>query len=234
MSSSNHKVTHNSVKFVKSGDNKKFNNFCKGCGSHDSFCNCKFKAPERKEAKPLNSDCTLVNSVVCSEKVQKVAELTLPLTAFGIEDLDDICAVNVVPNTAGITQNVRVIKDKVVNIGTVPVTITITLTTGDTVTLTTSLPFQAHTDCPGACPEDLVQETPLEVEGIFVQPGVPVVVGEGAPVTGILFKIILRTSFVVVRPVIVDKHGDICDVVDRCDSNGIPSTIFLPAPPNVC
>ncbi|MCQ6282336.1 hypothetical protein [Bacillus sp. EB600] len=207
---------------------------CQTCGCNVSACNCKFQAPVRVTA-PLNSNCTLVNSVVCSKDVQKVAELTLPITAFAGLVLADIVSINVVPNLAGITANARIIKDKVVNIGLIPVTITITVTTpGVTIApLTTTIPFQAETDCPGACPEDTLVETPLQVEGIFVQPGVPIVTGPlvGALVTGILFKIILRTTITVVRPLLVDEHGNFCDVTDRCITTGTPATITLPTPP---
>ncbi|WP_140322018.1 DUF3794 domain-containing protein [Oceanobacillus rekensis] len=183
--------------------------------------------------KPLISDCTVVDSLVCSKKVQKVAEVTLPLGLFpDLPDITDIVSVNVVPNLAGITQNVRIIEGKVVNIGIVPATITVTILGVDVpVTFTTSLPFQAHTDCPGACPEDTVTEAPLQIEGIFVQPGVPVVDVAGLEiVTGILIKIILRTTITVTRPVIVDKHGYFCDLNDRCKADN-PPTFVLPALP---
>jgi hypothetical protein len=99
-----------------------------------------------------------------------------------------------------------------------------------------NIPFQEHTDCPGACPEDTLTETPLVVEGIFNQPGVlttATVGGVTLNVLGILFKIILHTTITVVRPVLVDKHGDVCDVnFDRCDDNGTPPTFTLPSTPN--
>ena len=63
-------------------DRKKHKNLCKTCGSHDSACNCKSKAPSKK-VKPLTGDCALVNSVVCLKKVQKVAEAEIPL-AFSL------------------------------------------------------------------------------------------------------------------------------------------------------
>ncbi|WP_140321958.1 hypothetical protein [Oceanobacillus rekensis] len=166
--------------------------------------------------------------------VQKVAETTLPLGLFpGLLDVDDIVSINVVPNLGAITQNARVIRDKVVNIGLIPATITVTILGVDLpVTITTSLPFQEHTDCPGACPEDMLFETPLEVEGIFTQPGVPVVdVGGLALVEGILVKIILRTNITVTRQLIQDEHGNLCDAnPNRCDAQTTPPSFVLPAP----
>jgi hypothetical protein len=207
---------------------------CKSCGCHESNCECNFKAPVRKTS-PLNSDCVLVNSVVCSKTVQKVAEVTLPLGLFpGLLDIAAIVSIVVVPNLAGITHNARIIKDKVVNIGLIPATITVTIAGVPLpVTITTTLPFQEHTDCPGACPEDVLQETPFVVEGIFTQPGVPIVDVAGLEIVeGILVKIILRTTITVTRPVIVDGDGNICDLTDRCEPLTTPPTFNLPAPPN--
>ncbi|MFD2657112.1 N-acetylmuramoyl-L-alanine amidase family protein [Gracilibacillus thailandensis] len=183
------------------------------------------------------NDCVVVNSLVGTKSVQKVAELTLPITAFaGLDVLDDLVAVDVVPNLDEVTQNARIIRDKVVNIGVLPVTITVTIAGVDLpVTLSTSIPFQEHTDFPGACPEDTLQETPLEVEGIFTQPGVPVITGPvvGDLVTGILFKVVLRTNITVTRPVIQDAQGNICDVnPNRCNNIGDAPSFTLPAPEN--
>ncbi|QNK48612.1 hypothetical protein H7F28_25890 [Brevibacterium sp. PAMC23299] len=219
----------------------KFKKSCKVCKSHDaSACDCNFKAPARQLAAPLNSDCVLVNSVVGSKAVQKVAETTLPFTAFTpvIPAGSTIRSVSVVPNLAGITRNTTIIRDKVVNIGLIPVTVTVTFTAPGTTapvltaTLATSLPFQEHTDFPGACPEDMVVEPPLTIEGIFAQPGVPVIGPTGLiTANAILVKIVLRTTITVTRQVIVDKHGGICDVNERrCETTTTPTTNTLPAP----
>ncbi|MCP3029648.1 hypothetical protein [Halobacillus sp. A5] len=202
--------------------------------SCSSTCSCNSKSAAPKTAH-LTNDCVLVNSLVGTKSVQKVAEVTLPLTVFeGLGVLEDIVSINVVPNTDAITQNVRVIRDKVVNIGLIPATITITIAGIELpVTLSTTIPFQEHTDFPGACPEDTVQEAPLEVEGIFTQPGVPVLTGPlGIDlVEGILFKIILRTTITVTRPVIQDRFGRVCDVnPNRCDNSTTPPSFTLPAP----
>ena len=222
-------------KFERNDHKSKFEhkNSCGSCGHQDkSACECNFRSI--KKVPKLNSDCVLVNSVVGSKMVQKVAEITLPLGVFGEIDLADILSVTVVPNLAGITHNVRVIRDKVVNIGLIPATITVTLVDVATpVVITTSIPFQEHTDFPGACPEDIVTESPFVVEATFTQPGVPIVTGPvvGDLLTGILFKVVLRTTITVTRPIIMDSHGGICDVNDRrCDDTGTPS-FTLPAPP---
>ncbi|MBT2647897.1 hypothetical protein J7E52_14545 [Bacillus sp. ISL-34] len=210
-------------------------NSCGSCGHHDkSACDCNFRSI--KKVPKLNSDCILVNSVVGSKMVQKVAEITLPALDFGVVDIANIVSIAVVPNLAGITHNVRVIRDKVVNIGLIPVTITITVLDGGVPVvlplITTSIPFQEHTDFPGACPEDIVTESPFVVEGIFNQPGVPIIDAGLITLTGILIKVVLRTTITVTRPVIVDSHGGICDANDRrCESPTTPPTFTFPAPP---
>ena len=216
---------------------EKHSSSCKTCNSHDSTCSCDFKAA--RKTTPLNSDCILVNSVVCSKMVQKAAEFIFPGTAFTpvIPVGAVIVSVGVVPNLAGIVHNVTVIRDKVVNIGFIPATITVTALVAGvaaTFTLTTSLPFQEHTDCPGACPEDTVTEAPFVIEGIFTQPGVPVLGITGlVTLTGILVKVILRTTITVTRPLIMDSKGDICDVNDRrCEGTlTTPPTFTLPTTP---
>ncbi|NWO12733.1 hypothetical protein [Virgibacillus sp.] len=195
-------------------------------------CNCDFKKQELK-ATELDSDCFLVNSLVGTKTVQKVAEISLPLTLFEGVSTTNILSINVVPNLSAITQNVTVIKDKVVNIGIVPADISITTIGGDVVGIVggvANIPFQAHTDFPGACPEDMVEESPLEIEGIFSQEGISLVATTGeALITGILVKIILRTTITVTRPVIKDAEGKFCDVnPNRCKAeDGPPSFTFL-------
>lgn len=192
-------------------------------------CECNFKKPQFKPAK-LTSDCVVVNSLVGSKSVQKVAETTLPITLFpNLLDIADLVSVNVVPNLDEITQNARIIKDKVVNIGLVPATISVTIA-GVALPdiITTTIPFQAHTDFFGACPQDMLQETPLEVEGIFTQPGVEVVNAAGTGlVEGILVKIVLRTQITVTRQVIKDQQGNVCEInPNRCEITDTPSFSF--------
>lgn len=226
-------MTRNHQKFAKGRMMAQHKSSCKNCGCVVSSCNCNFKKPVTTS--PLTSDCVTVNSVICSKSVQKVAEVTLPLALFaGGLTVADIIGVRVDPNVEAATVNARLINDKVVNIGLIPATITITALGIEVPLLTTSIPFQSHTDCPGACPEDLLQEGPLQVEGIFVQPGVPVLgLGGLTLVEGILIKIILRTNITVTRQLIKNQHGELCDAnPNRCTVTGTPPTIVFPAPPN--
>ncbi|SEI00931.1 hypothetical protein SAMN05192559_10776 [Halobacillus karajensis] len=159
----------------------------------------------------------------------------MPLTAFGdIGAIDGLISVSVEPDLDAITQNVRVIKDKVVNMGLIPATLTLNIA-GIPVGTPLNFPiqFQGHTDFPGACPEDTVQETPLEVEGIFTQPGIEIFDLAGVElVEGVWVKIVLRTTITVTRPVIQDRFGHVCDVnPNRCENNTTPPSFTLPAPP---
>ncbi|MYL38538.1 hypothetical protein [Halobacillus litoralis] len=208
---------------------------------HDCLtgCKCHFKKPEFKPAK-LNSDCFVENALVGTKQVQKVAESTLPLSLFAAAGvtIGSLVSVEVVPNLENITMNARIIKNKVVNIGLVPATITVNFLDGTGALqvglLNTAIPFQAHTDFPGACPEDNLTETPLEVEGIFTQEGVPVVDVAGITlVEGIIVKIILKTTITVTRPVIRDAHGNVCDLnPDRCKQDTDAPSFTFPGPDN--
>lgn len=72
------------------------------------------------------------------------------------------------------------------------------------------------------------------MEGIFVQPGVPILGAGGLTlVEGILIKIILRTTITVTRQLIQDKNGNLCDTnSNRCATTATPPTFVFPAPPN--
>lgn len=200
-------------------------------------CKCHFKKPGLKPAK-LNSDCFVENALVGTKQVQKVAESTLPLSLFAAAGvtIGSIASVEVVPNVENITMNARIIKNKVVNIGLIPATITVNFLDGTGALqvglLNTAIPFQAHTDFPGACPEDNLTETPLEVEGIFTQEGVPVVDVTGITLAeGIIVKIILKTTITVTRPVIRDAHGNVCDLnPERCKQDTDAPSFTFPGP----
>ena len=75
---------------------------CGSCGHHDKYyCDCNFK--RIRKAVKLNSDCIVVNSVVCSKMVQKVAERTFPLMRFFCccwysTATDNIVSVTIIPN----------------------------------------------------------------------------------------------------------------------------------------
>ncbi|MBM7675810.1 hypothetical protein [Gracilibacillus alcaliphilus] len=163
-----------------------------------------------------------------------MAERFIPLTDLGIPILGDILSITVTPDLDGITRNARIIEDKVVNMGLIPATVSISVLNIDLpITFTTSIPFQAHTDFPGACPQDMLQETPFEIEGIFTQQVPGLDVAGVVTLSGILIKVILRTTITVTRSVIKDAEGNLCDVdPNRCKTQGTPPSFNFPAPSN--
>lgn len=200
---------------------------CDRCGSYDR-CSC--RKPRLSSDYGKKHDI-LVNKVVCSKQVQKVAEATIPLSALGIvlTPGEPIPLITLTPDLAGIVQNSAILRDEVVNTGYVPATITVA---GIPTPVTVSLPFQQHTPCPGACPEDILTEAPLEVEGIIIQPVPLAVIGGVVGVASALFKVVLRTTITVTRPMLGRLgHKDLsslCDVnTHRCD-NGTPRTLRFP------
>ncbi|GIN56752.1 hypothetical protein J8TS2_10710 [Lederbergia ruris] len=163
--------------------------------------------------------------------MQKVAEATIPLTALGIiiTPGEPIPLITLTPNVAGIVQNSMVLRDEVVNTGYVPATINVV---GVPTPVTVSLPFQQHTPCPGACPEDTLTEAPLEVESIIIQPIPLAVVAGTVGVASALFKVILRTTITVTRPMVGKLNqrdlSNLCDVNHHRCENGAPRTIQFP------
>ncbi|MFS0611970.1 hypothetical protein [Lederbergia ruris] len=74
----------------------------------------------------------------------------------------------------------------------IPATITVA---GLPTTVTANLPFQQHTPCPGACPEDILSVAPLEAEGIIA--------GSVRRFRKVrIIVVILRTTITVTRPMI--------------------------------
>lgn len=200
---------------------------CDRCGSMDR---CRCRNMRQYPEQDMQHDI-LVNKVVCSRQVQKVAEATIPLSALGIvlTPGEPIPLINLTPDLAGIVQNSAILRDEVVNTGYVPATITVA---GIPTPITVSLPFQQHTPCPGACPEDILTEAPLEVEGIIIQPVPLAVVGGVVGVASALFKVVLRTTITVTRPMLGKlNHKDLsslCDVNHHRCENETPRTIRFP------
>lgn len=219
-------------KFERRDHKSKFDKGCFDDHKHDHKCDCDSCCGQPKH----KNDGVLVDKVICSKEVQKVVETDLTPFLFDTE----IGPGGVLSRQVGLTvnsiaQNVVVLRDKVVNIGFINVTFTVDGTPVDDPFLTgVNLPFQEETECPGACPEDTVLETPLQVEAIIIQPIPRFLAGMGGNVSlgdSIRFKVILRTTLTVVRPVIKSKDGCFSDVnQNRCETP-TPLNITLPVPP---
>ncbi len=188
------------------------------CGYQDRPCyKCKYNQVENCPPQ-LATDCIVVDSLVCSQKVYKVAELSVPIPTLG--DIISIGPggtitplVTLTPDIRGVVNQITVVKNMVINTGYLPANITIL---GIETPLQINIPFQQETVCPGVCPEDTVTESPYKIESVVTQ-GIEAL---GVSVANILFKVILSTNLTVTRPVIT-KSSDLKVVQDvnddRCE-----------------
>src|SRR5699024_2766628 len=165
----------------------------KSCPECESF--------ETKPCPPqLSTDCVVVDSLVFSEKVYKVAELSIPVSTLG-----DIISVGpggvisplitLTPDLSGLVSQVTVVNGMVINTGYLPANINVV---GLQLPIQINLPFQQETSSPGICPEDTVNESPFKIESVVIQ-GVEAL---GVSVANIVFKVVLSTNLTVTRPVI--------------------------------
>ncbi|MGE7636060.1 hypothetical protein ACQKMZ_28590 [Bacillus paramycoides] len=169
-------------------------------------------------------ECLKVLSVVCTKSVQKVAEVAVSTVALGIPAGTNLALVsfsNVVANPNGIVMRGTLIEGKVINSGFVPITANINIVGVATpIAVSLNLPFQAETECPGACPGDDLQETAPTIEAVLEPVLTPVInaVGAVAALATITFKVIIRTQITVSREKLVQAGvtvlGDINP--DRC------------------
>lgn len=188
-------------------------------------CQCNFVVAPIRETPQLNSDCMVVDTLVCNEEVQKVAEFEIGVDELiaqigGVVDIvvgpggEVTPAISITPRVEQAVNRIFVLEGKVVNTGFIPANINIV---GVDTPLQVNLPFQEETDCPGACPQDNVNESPLQVEGTVVT-GVQAL---GITAATIRFKVILRTTLTVTRPVITKIPEDFKFVQDvnpnRCE-----------------
>src|SRR5690625_3809063 len=105
----------------------------------DNKCNCKYRERPCYECEynkvhrcppTLASDCIVVNSLICSEKLHLVAELSVPIPTLG--DIISIGPggvitplISLTPNLGGIVNQVTIIKNMVVITGYLPANVTI-------------------------------------------------------------------------------------------------------------
>lgn len=194
----------------------------------DKKCRCKKRDCyecnyyETKKFSPqLATDCVVVNSLICSKKIHKIAELSIPIPTLG--DIISIGPggiisplVTLTPDLNGIVTQVTVVDDMVINTGFLPANITVL---GLPLPIQINLPFQQETVCAGVCPEDTINESPYKIEAVVTQ-GIEAL---GVSVANILFKVVLSTNLTVTRPVVTkssnlkvvkDVNGDRCEKDD--------------------
>ena len=179
----------------------------------------------------------LVEKVICTENVQRTAELALPVSLAPGPVVDAILGllpgvtnVVVTPDYSGIQQEITVLKDEVIHFGYVPATIDVTGTIPGlpaNISIPIRVYFQEHTDCPGVCPGDYVIESKPQVDAELNEPLINQEPG-GASLNLLLFKAVIRSQLTVVRKG-VERDGKICDLDPRrCYPNVRPETINSP------
>jgi len=181
---------------------------------------CEYNQVQRRRPQ-LASDCIVVESLVCSQRVSVVAELAIPIPTLG--DIISIGPGGVIdpplslrPDISHIVSQTTVLKDMIVITGFLPANVTIL---GIETPLQISIPFQTEIDCPGVCPEDRIFQTPLKIETKITQ-GIEAV---GISIANVLFKVLLSTNVTATRPVIVKEPnlnivGDVNE--NRCEVSG--------------
>jgi hypothetical protein len=193
------------------------------CNNHSS----QLQGCCQSKAQPVvtpSIECLKVLSVICTKSVQKVAELTVPTVELGIPvgtAIDLITFSNVVANPNGIVMRGTLIEGKVVNSGFVPVTATINIAgVALPIPVSLNLPFQAETECPGACPGDDLQETVPVIEAVLEPVITPIIqpLGTILAVATITFKVIIRTQITVSREKLVQANVNVLGDInpDRC------------------
>ncbi|ABZ82651.1 hypothetical protein HM1_0026 [Heliomicrobium modesticaldum Ice1] len=137
--------------------------------------------------------------VLCQQCVQETGDVIIPLPT--VPALADIVNVTVVPTGNPEIRTTTVLPGKVVNMGVVPVSVTITIL-GVVLPITIPLieiPFEGIVECPGAQPGDIVQKHDIALEAVVSQPvQLLPVVGE-ALVVGLELQAIVKACIVVGR-----------------------------------
>ncbi|MFD2747564.1 hypothetical protein ACFSTH_14845 [Paenibacillus yanchengensis] len=175
--------------------------------------------------------------------MQKVAEFAIPTASLGIPpgtDINLISLTNIVAQPNRIVMRGTLIEGKVINSGYVPVTATLNIL-GIPVPIVDqlvsfNLPFQAETECPGACPGDDLQETTPIVEAVLDPVITPVIDALGGLValSTITLKVIIRTQITVSREKLVqagvtvlgDINPDRCTVLQPTTATSRTVTFF--------
>lgn len=187
------------------------------CAEHKRPCYaCEYQEVQRRPIQ-LASDCIVVDSLICSKKINPVAELVIPVPTLG--DIIDIGPGGVIsplitltPEISTIIYQTTVTKDLVVITGFLPASLTIL---GIETPLYINLPFQEEIVCPGICPGDTISPPAFTINSVITQ-GIEAL---GITVANILFKVVLSAQVTITRPIIAkaDDLRIVGDVnVDRC------------------
>lgn len=194
------------------------------CGCHQQPCYECNHYTKRKQPPVLATDCVVVESLLCSQRVLNIAELAVPIPTLG--DIISIGpggvitpAISLTPHVNEVVSQTTVVNDMVIITGYLPASVTIL---GIETPLQLNIPFQSETHCPGVCAEDNINLTPFKIEASVTQ-GIEAL---GISLGNILFKVVMSTNLTASRPIITKADdlkvvGDVNE--DRCQqrcSNG--------------
>lgn len=147
-----------------------------------------------------------VLKVLCQQCVQETGTVTLPVP--GIPALEDIASIDVVATGPPTIQNIQVLNGKVVNVGTVPAAVTITIL-GVELPIEIpipAIPFSGEIECPGVVPDGTinVQKHDLQVEGITAT-AIPLV--EGVVDFGLLVTATVQACVIISKETILKVNA---------------------------
>ncbi len=139
--------------------------------------------------------------VLCQERVNEFGDLAIPLAGVDVALLDQVQATITAVGTP-VIQVLEAVPNKVVNIGYVPVTLSIVVAEIiNLVDITVNVPFQGVVECPGVLPGDNIQKHDIQVLGVVDTPitQYAVVGGVLVPTVALLLKAVVELCIVVGR-----------------------------------
>lgn len=138
--------------------------------------------------------------VLCQERVNEFGDPTIPLAGVDVALLDQI-QVTITAVGTPVIQVLEAVPNKVVNIGYVPVTLSIVVAEIINLDITVNVPFQGVVECPGVLPGDNIQKHDIQVLGVVNTPITQygVVAGALVPTVALLLKAVVELCIVVGR-----------------------------------
>lgn len=147
-----------------------------------------------------------VLKVLCSECVQETGSVTIPVA--GITALEDIASIDVVATGAPTIESIQVLDGKVINVGTVPAALTITLLGVDIPieVAIPAIPFSGEVVCPGVVPDGTinVQKHDLQLESLTAT-AIPVI--DDVATFGVLVTATIKACVIISKETIMKVNG---------------------------
>lgn len=147
-----------------------------------------------------------VLKVLCQECVQETGTVTIPVP--GIPALEDIVSIDIVATGPPTIQTIEVLNGKVVNVGTVPAALTITILDVELPIEIPipAIPFSGEIECPGVVPDGTinVQKHDLQLEGITAT-AIPLV--DGVADFGVLVTATISACVIISKEAILKVNA---------------------------